>query len=115
MERQTIKIRRVGQVTFGVVLIATGILFLIHLFLPAFHFILIYRFWPVILILLGLEVLAGSRQKTYEVLDENGKVVEQSKMVYDVAAILLMMVLTGFSMFMALICWIYETQNYICF
>lgn len=113
MERQTIKIRRVGSVTFGFVLIATGILFLIHLFLPAFNFFMIYRFWPVILILLGLEVLVGSRQKTYEVLDEQGKIVEQSKMVYDVPAILLMIVLTGFSMCMALMDWVYETQNYI--
>ena len=34
MERQTIRIRRVGSVTFGMVLVVTGVLFLIHLFPP---------------------------------------------------------------------------------
>lgn len=113
MEKQTIKVRRVGSVTFGTILVLTGVLFLAHLFFPAFNYFLIYRFWPVILILLGIEVLAGSRQKTYEIIDDQGKIIEQSKVVYDVAAILLMIALTGFSMFMALISWVYETQNYI--
>lgn len=112
MERQTIQIRRVGSVTFGGVLITIGILFLAHLFFPTFNYYLVYRFWPVILILLGLEVLAGSRQKSYEIIDSEGKIVEQSKMVYDVPAILLMITLTGFSMCMALIDWVYETQNF---
>lgn len=113
MGKQTIRIRRVGSVTFGTILILTGVLFIIHLLFPAFQFLFIYRFWPVILILLGIEVLAGSRYKTYEILNEQGKVVEQSKVVYDVAAILLMIVITGFAMFMALIDWVYETQSYI--
>lgn len=112
MEKQTIQVRRVGSVTFGAVLIMTGILFLVHLFFPGFNYFMIYRFWPVILIFLGLEVLAGSRQKSYEVLDANGNIVEQSKMVYDVPAILLMITLTGFAMCMALVDWVYETQNF---
>ena len=108
MDKQTIQVRRVGSVTFGTVLIAIGMLFLLHLFFPAFN----YCFWPVILILLGLEVLSGSRQKSYEIIDAEGKIVEQSKMVYDVPAILLMITLTGFSMCMALIDWVYEAQNF---
>ncbi len=112
MEKQTIKVRRVGSVTFGIVLIVTGILFLIHIFFPGFNYFLIYRFWPVILILLGLEVLAGSRHKTYEVTDNQGNVVEQSKTVYDVAAILLMITMTAFAMCMALIDWAYQTEGY---
>ena len=64
MGKQTIRIRRVGSVTFGTILILTGVLFIIHLLFPAFQFFFIYRFWPVILILLGIEVLAGSRYKT---------------------------------------------------
>lgn len=105
MEKQTIRIRRVGSVTFGVVLVATGILFLADLFFPTMDFYIVYRFWPAILILLGLEVLAGSRQKTYEILNKEGKIEEQSKVVYDVAAILLMIVLIGFSMCMGMIDW----------
>lgn len=113
MEKQTIRVRRIGSVTFGIILVLTGALFLVHLFFPSFQYFLVYRFWPVILILLGMEVLAGSRHKTYEIIDEQGKIIEQNKVVYDVAAILLMMVTTGFAMFMALIDWIYETQGYI--
>lgn len=113
MEKQTIKVRRVGTVTFGIILILTGILFLAHLIFPAFDYFLIYRFWPVILIMLGIEVLAGSRQRSYSIIDEQGKVVEQNKIVYDTAAILLMIALTIFSMFMALMDWVYETQSWI--
>lgn len=111
MEKQVIKVRRVGTVTFGIILILTGILFLAHLIFPAFNYFLIYRFWPVILIMLGIEVLAGSRQRSYSIVDEQGKIVEQSRIVYDTAAILLMIGLTIFSMFMGLINWAYETQN----
>lgn len=103
MEKQTIRIRRVGSVTFGLVLIVTGVLFLIHLFLPRLDFSVIFQFWPLILITLGIEVLFGSRQKTYEVRNEKGQIIEQSKVVYDVSAIILTFVLTGFSMFMALL------------
>ena len=112
MEKQ-IRVRRVGSFTFGIVLILTGALFLVHIFFPAFNYYLIYRFWPVILILLGIEVLAGTRHKNYEVVDEKGKVKEQSKLVYDVPAILLMVVLTGFTMCLALVDWVYETEMYI--
>lgn len=103
MEKQTIRVRRVGTVTFGTVLVAIGILFLIHLAFPAFHYYVVYRFWPIILIMLGIEVLLGSRQKSYEVLNRQGEIVEQNKMVYDVPAILLMIVLVFFSMCMAMI------------
>lgn len=115
MNHQTVSIRRVGSVTFGVVLIVTGILFLIHLFFPAMDFYSVYRFWPVMLILLGLEVLAGSRQKTYEILDEEGKVVEQSQVVYDVPAILMMIVLVGFSMCMGIVDWAVRMEQTIIF
>lgn len=105
MERQTIRIRRVGAVTFGVVLVVTGILFLLHLFLPGLDYVMILRLWPVILILLGIEVLLGTGHKTYEVLDAGGKVIEQSKTVYDVAAIFLTIVMTCFAICMGILDW----------
>lgn len=105
MEKQTIRIRRVGSVTFGIVLIVTGILFLVHLFLPRFEYGMIFQFWPLILIVLGIEVLLGSRQKTYEVRNEQKQIIEQSKMVYDIPAIFLTIVLTLFSMLMGMIDW----------
>lgn len=112
MNRQTITIRRVGSVTFGVVLLITGCLLLAHMFFPQFNYFMIYRFWPIALILLGIEVLMGTRTKSYEVLDEKGKVVEQSKTVYDFPAIIMMTVSLGFAVLMAMTYWVYETNGY---
>lgn len=105
MERETIRIHRVGSITFGLVLIVTGVLFLFHLFLPKLDYRMIYQFWPLILIFLGVEVLLSNRKKSYEVWGEQGRIVEQSKVIYDVPAILLTIVLTAFSMFMGMIDW----------
>lgn len=113
MGKQTIRIHRVGSVTFGIVLIVTGVLFLIHLFLPGIEYEMAFRFWPLILISLGIEVLVGSRQKNYELRGENGQLVEQSKVVYDVPAIILTMLLTGFSMVMGMIDWALTYGNHI--
>lgn len=105
MGKQTIRIRRVGSVTFGIVLIITGVIFLAQQFVPNLDYRIVFRFWPVVLIGLGIEVLLGSRQKTIEILDEEGKIVEQNKVVYDVPAILLTIVLIFFSVFMAMMNW----------
>lgn len=112
MNKQMITIRRVGSITFGVVLVVMGCLFLLHMFFPQFNYFMIYRFWPVVLILLGIEVLVGSRGKNYEVLNEEGKIIEQSKMVYDFAAILMMALILGIAIFMAMVYWVYETNGY---
>ena len=103
MEKQTIRIHRVGSVTFGLVLVATGVVFLFGLFFPRLDYRLVLQFWPLILIFLGVEVLLGCRQKNYEILDKEGKVLEQNKIVYDVPAILLTMALVLFSFIMALV------------
>ena len=105
MGKQTIRIRRVGSVTFGIVLVITGVIFLLQQLFPNLNYVIIFRFWPVILIGLGIEVLLGSRQKNVEVLNEEGKIIEQSKMVYDVPAIILTIVLIFFSIFMAMMNW----------
>lgn len=105
MGKQTIRIRRVGSVTFGIVLVITGVIFLLQQLFPNLNYVIIFRFWPIILIGLGIEVLLGSRQKNVEVLNEEGKVIEQNKMVYDVPAIILTIVLIFFSIFMAMMNW----------
>ncbi len=110
MENTTIRVHRLGSVTFGVVLVLLGALFMIHLILPALNFMMVFRLWPVVLILLGVEVLRGSRYKTYEVVGRDGQVVEQCKVVYDIPAI----ILTGCALFMTLglawIDWLYVNQ-----
>ena len=103
MEKQIIRIHRVGSVTFGILLVLTGILFLSRLFLPGLNYEVVLHFWPLILISLGVEVLLGCTRKTYEIRDETGKVLEQNKIIYDVAAIVLTMVLTGFSVIMGIL------------
>lgn len=110
MGRETIRIRRVGSVTFGLVLIITGVLGILQIVFPQVDYQFVLHLWPLILILLGVEVLLGSRQKNVEILDENGRIIEQSKLVYDVPAILLTVVLTGFSLCMGVMDWILTSQ-----
>ena len=107
MEKQIIRVHRVGSVTFGILLVLTGILFLARAFFPKLNYEIIFHFWPMILISLGVEVLLGSTRKNFEIRDEKGEILEQNKIVYDVAAIILTMVLTGFSMIMGLIDYAY--------
>jgi hypothetical protein len=84
---ETCRTHRVGTITTGLVLIAFGVLFILHLFMNVITYELIFRFWPVILIGLGLEVLLTNFAK--------------DKIVYDKAAIFLMLLLAFFAMGMA--------------
>lgn len=93
-EKQTIRVRRVGTVTFGIVLVFLGSLCLLHLFFPVLNYEFIFRLWPIVFICLGLEVLAGSRKP-------------QERMVYDGAAIFLLALLILFAMSMAGMDWIF--------
>ena len=87
------QIRRVGSMTFGLALICYGILFLVHIFVPVLGYNIIFRYWPVIFILLGIEILV-----------ENYKCRAQEwKMVYDFAAILMLGAMLLFAMVMAVL------------
>ena len=81
MEKQIIRIHRVGSVTFGILLVLTGILFLGRLFLPRLNYEAVLHFWPLILNSLGVEVLLGCTRKTYEIRDEHGRLLEQNKII----------------------------------
>lgn len=48
---------KVGTLTLGIGLVLFGVLFLVHLFTGALSYELIFHLWPVVFILLGLEVL----------------------------------------------------------
>ena len=56
-ENKVIQTRRVGSVTFGLTLICFGIMFLIHIVVPALRYDIIFRMWPIVFILLGIEIL----------------------------------------------------------
>lgn len=59
MDEQTTpkKIRRVGTSAFALVLIAAGVLLILYQVLPQFNLLKILKFSPVILIVLGIEML----------------------------------------------------------
>ncbi len=78
-------IHRIGTVTFGVTLVAAGLLFLTHMFMPALDYTMIFRLWPCIFIMLGLEILFAGRK-------------DDAEFKYDTPAILLMCVLMLFAM-----------------
>ncbi len=83
------RIYRVGSLTLGCLLVVFGSLFLAHMFYPSLSYEFIYRLWPFIFILLGLEVL-GSRLRS-----------EKVQFVYDKGSIFLLILLTLFSMALA--------------
>ena len=93
-EKRIVRTRRVGTVTFGLILVLLGVLFLLHVIFPALNYELIFRLWPVMFIVLGIEVLASSRKP-------------EEQMSYDGVAIFMLFLLIGFAMCMAGADWIF--------
>lgn len=84
-----LKEHRIGTVTLGSMLVIFGILFLIHMIIPAISYDFIFRLWPFILIALGIEVLLVNIRS------------KQVSFVYDKGAVFLMIIISFFSMTMA--------------
>ncbi len=78
--------RRVGTLTTGIILILSGAMFLCHLVYPRVSYLTVISYWPVILILLGIEVIIA-----YVINRED-------KIVYDTGAIWLVAALSFFAM-----------------
>lgn len=53
-------VRRVGSTTMGIALIALGVCFLLYYFVPGFNWLLMAKLSPVLLVVLGVEVLVCS-------------------------------------------------------
>lgn len=85
------RVRRVGSLTCGILLVLFGILFLLHMIVPAITFTIIFRLWPMILILLGLEMLLANRKAAEETIK------------YDTGAIVLVIILAFFAMSMGVV------------
>ncbi len=86
------RIRRVGSVTCGFLLVIIGVLCMIHIFYPAFHYEYILRGWPLILISIGAEMLAA-----------NALCSEKVEIKYDIPAVILVFILVAFAVMMALV------------
>lgn len=90
-EGKVVRTRRVGSVTFGLTLICFGIMFLIHTVVPAFRYDVIFRFWPIVFILLGTEILVENHKSNHE----------GCRFVYDFPAVVMLVLLLFFAMMLA--------------
>lgn len=90
MENNTIKYRthRVGSITAGLSMIGYGVLLLLHSLFEMMSYDMIFSLWPLILIGLGLELLVSN--------------FSQRKIVYDKAAVFILIIMTSFAMVMGM-------------
>lgn len=84
------RIHRIGSVTCGISFILFGILFLLQMIVPYLNFWKIFRLWPCIFIMLGIETLIGN----YKCAD---------RFIYDKGAVFMLVVLMSFAMAMGII------------
>lgn len=85
----TYRSHRVGSVTAGLSMVGFGVMFLLHLFFDLVDYQMMFSLWPVILILLGLELLVSN--------------LSSKKIVYDKAAVFLLITMTIFTIGMAVV------------
>ncbi|GAA0063377.1 hypothetical protein CF067_11120 [Clostridium sporogenes] len=78
--------RRVGTLTAGIILVVFGVIFLLRLVTANINIYLIASLWPIILVLLGIEIIVA-----YIINKEE-------KMKYDFGAIVLVIILVFFAM-----------------
>lgn len=90
-EDRAVHTRRVGSVTFGLTLICFGIMFLIHIVVPALRYDIIFRLWPIVFILLGIEILVENHRS-----GQAGY-----KLVYDFPAVIMLVLMLFFAMMLA--------------
>lgn len=88
------RVRRIGSLTLGGGLIVFGILFLVHVFWKDLSYMSIFRLWPCLLISLGVETLLGRNGENW---------------VYDKGAVILLFLVSIFSMCMAGVQFFLET------
>lgn len=85
------KTRRIGTLTCGCLLVIFGILFMVHMFVPALTYTFIFRLWPLILVAIGVEMIIANLHKT-----------EDMNIKYDVGALILVFILALFAMGMGI-------------
>ena len=80
--------------SIGCILIVLGVLLIVHLFVPKLTYTAILNYWPVTLILLGIEILVANFRS------------EKETFTYDGWSIVLMFLILGFTMCMGILDWI---------
>lgn len=91
------KVRRVGTFTLGIVLMGFGVAFLLHGLLGTLDYEMIFRCWPLVPLLLGGEVLLSAFSR------------EETAPRYDFGAVVILILMSGFSMVMATAQFMMET------
>ncbi|MBU3143747.1 LiaI-LiaF-like domain-containing protein [Clostridium sp. CF012] len=81
-----IKGRRVGTFTTGIVLVIFGIMFLLRIINPSIDYLLIASLWPLILVILGIEIIIAYLINKEEIMK------------YDFYAIILIIIVSFFAM-----------------
>jgi len=81
-----IKGRRVGTFTTGIILVMFGVMFLVRLINPSIDYLKIASLWPLVLILLGIEIIVAYLINKEEIMK------------YDFGAIVLIIMLSFFAM-----------------
>ncbi|MBZ9623427.1 DUF5668 domain-containing protein [Clostridium sp. FP2] len=81
-----IKGRRVGTFTTGIVLVMFGIMFLLRLINPSTNYLQIASLWPLVLVLLGIEIIVAYLINKEEIMK------------YDFHAIILIIMVSVFAM-----------------
>jgi hypothetical protein len=81
-----IKGRRVGTFTTGIILVIFGIMFLLRLINPDIDYLLIASLWPLVLVILGIEIILAYLINKEEIMK------------YDFGAIMLIILLSFFAM-----------------
>ena len=92
-EEKTCQVRRIGSVTFGITLLCYGVLFLVRIFVPDLEYQIIFQCWPVVFILLGIEILVENYRSRGQ----------EQKFIYDFPAILMLGAMLFFAMIMSVI------------
>ncbi len=87
------RVRRVGSITCGILLIFFGILFMVHMFYPPLSLRTIMKLWPIILVSLGGEMIVSNLRQEGE-----GEIMK-----YDKGAILLVLLLACFAVGMGVL------------
>jgi len=83
-----IKGRRVGTFTTGIVLVIFGMMFLLKLIFPSINYLVIASLWPLILIIIGIEIIVSYIINKDEILK------------YDFGAMFLIIIISIFAMSM---------------
>lgn len=98
---------RVGTLTLGIMLIISGILFLLRTLIQSLSYEFIFRLWPFVFIFLGFELLYANFNHSDE----------KNKLIYDKTAFFLIIVLSFFAVGMAMaeLCINYTSSNLICY